>query len=108
MRCGQICALWTLPLRQAIPSHMTDLAFAKQPVQCLWCRKNDDVDEYGGRMMLTCDTCLNACIHVECDAVRRGGQPLSKEHVLSGKPWFCSTACQKVRGTISTAAQRAR
>jgi hypothetical protein len=72
------------------------MELVKPQARCLWCRKDDDTDEYDGQMLLTCDGCLARQIHVACDAVRRGAPPLSKEHVMSDQPWFCSTDCQQV------------
>ena len=80
------------------PADRSPVLTMEQPQpHCLWCRKSDDTDEYDGQMLLTCDSCLAKSIHIACDAVRRGAPPLSKEHVMSDQPWFCSTDCEQVR-----------
>ena len=71
------------------------MELVKPQAHCLWCRKSDDIDEYGGQMLLSCDCCLARNCHIACDAVRKSAPPLSKEQV--DQPWFCGSDCETVR-----------
>lgn len=71
---------------------------------CIVCQSNDFCPGYGPRTMVTCESCLDSGVHVECWH-RHNGELLTEERL--GSPafqWFCS----EVRSAAAAALERQR